>query len=266
LIYTSSKKHGKERGSLKIVGIIVGVVFLLIIGLIIASKRIVKNAKKSQLEIEAANPLSKEKQHLLAYGANLALYRSESPRILPVKVDHETLKEGLASYWDVSNPEEAVETLEWLLMEGHRARYDEFLMALKAGQSYTEEEVGKSQKCYESAQEVMMKQLSFAKSDYDRVDTIAAWDFDRAVNIARWSYIVGYLTEEQAWGYIARAADAGSHIFQSWKDYLISFAFGRAIAYEGDIYDIIWSGKELLNEKDSIWNEFSIQRSTVQKV
>ncbi|MGE7672849.1 DUF1266 domain-containing protein [Lysinibacillus sp. NPDC094403] len=249
-----------------IVGIIVAIVFLLIVGLITASKRIKKNDKKMRVDMEMANPLPKEKQHLLAYGANLALYRSESPRILSVKVDHETLKEGLSSYWDVSNPEEAVETLEWLLTEGHRTRYDQLFMALKAGQSFTEEEVGKSQVCYESAQEAMMKKLSFAKSDFDKVDTIAAWDFDRAVNIARWSYILGYITEDQAWGYIARAADAGSHFFQSWKDYFISFAFGRAIAYEGDIYDIIWDGKELLNEKDSIWNEFSIQRLTAHEV
>lgn len=249
-----------------IVGIIVVIVFLLIVGLITTSKRIKKNAKKMRVDMEMANPLPKEKQHLLAYGANLALYRSESPRILSVKVDHETLKEGLSSYWDVSNPEEAVETLEWLLTEGHRSRYDQLFMALKAGQSFTEAEVGKSQICYESAQEAMMKKLSFAKSDFDKVDTIAAWDFDRAVNIARWSYILGYITEDQAWGYIARAADAGGHFFQSWKDYFISFAFGRAIAYEGDIYDIIWGGKELLNEKDSIWNEFSIQRSTSQEV
>ncbi|KOP78739.1 hypothetical protein AMS59_12290 [Lysinibacillus sp. FJAT-14745] len=248
-----------------IVGIIVAIVFLLIVGLITASKRIKNNDKKSRVEMEMANPVPKEKQHLLAYGANLALYRSESPRILSMKVDHETLKEGLSSYWDVSNSEEAIETLEWLLTDGHRTRYDQLLMALNAGQSFTEEEVGKSQECYKTAQEVMMKKLSFAKSDFDKVDTIAAWDFDRAVNIARWSYIVGYITEEQAWSYITRAADAGSHAFQSWKDYFISFAFGRAIAYEGDIYDIIWNGKELLDEKDSIWNEFNIKRSTVQE-
>lgn len=211
--------------------------------------------------MELANPLPKEKQHLLAYGANLSLYRCDSPRILPVKEDNESLKEVLASYWDVSNPEEAAETLEWLLTEGHRAKYDQLLIALKAGQSFTEEEVGKSQECYESAQEAMMKKLSFAKSDFDRLNNIAAWDFDRAVNVARWSYILGYITEEQAWSYIERAADAASHFFQSWKDYFISYAFGRAIAYEGDIYDILWNGKELLNEKDSIWNEFSIKRS-----
>ncbi|ERI10634.1 DUF1266 domain-containing protein [Aneurinibacillus aneurinilyticus] len=244
-----------------IVGVIVAIVILLIVGLITASRRIEKKNKKLRVEMEMANPLPKEKQHLLAYGANLSLYRSESPRILPMKVDYETLKEGLSSYWDVSNSEEAMQTLEWLLTEGHRAKYDQLLMALKAGQSFTEEEVGKSQECYESAQEAMMKKLSFVKSDFDRVNTIAAWDFDRAVNIARWSYILGYITEEQAWGYIERAADAASHFFQSWKEYFISFAFGRAIAYEGDIYDILWNGKELLNEEDSIWNEFSIKRS-----
>ncbi|MEY9973023.1 putative membrane protein, partial [Lysinibacillus sp. RC46] len=220
-----------------IVGIIVVIVFLLIVGLITASKRIKKNEKKLRLEMEMANPLPKEKQHLLAYGANLALYRTDSPRILPIDVDNETLREVLSSYWDVNNPEEAVETLEWLLTEGHRTKFGQLFMALKAGQSFTEEEVGKSQECFESAQEAMMKKLSFTKSDFERVDTIAAWDFDRAVNVARWSYIVGYITEEQTWSYITRAADAGSHAFQSWKDYFISFAFGRAIAYEGDIYD-----------------------------
>ncbi|MDM5248651.1 DUF1266 domain-containing protein [Lysinibacillus sp. G4S2] len=242
-----------------ILGIIVAIVFLIIVGLITASKRITKQNKKMRVEMEMANPLSKEKQHLLAYGANLALYRSESPRILQMNVDHETLKEGLSSYWDISNSEEAVQTLEWLLSEGHRTNFDELLLALKTGQSFTEEEVGKSQECYKSAQEAMIKKLSFMKSDFDQVNTIAAWDFERAVNIARWSYILGYLTEEQAWSYIDRAADAASPFFQSWKDYFISFAFGRAIAYEGDIYDIIWNGKELLEEKDSIWNEFSIK-------
>lgn len=248
-----------------IVGIILAIVILLIAGLITASKRIEKKNKKLRQEMEMANPLPKEKQHLLAYGANLALYRSESPRILPVKIDHETLKDGLSSAWDVSNQEEAVQTLEWLLTEGHRAKYDELLMALKAGQSFTEEEVGKSQECYDSAQEAMMKKLSFAKSDFDRVNTIAAWDFDRAVNIARWSCILGYITEEEAWGYMERAADSASHIFQSWKDYFTSFAFGRALAYEGNIYDILWNGKELLEEKDSIWNEFGIKRSLNRK-
>ncbi|MFT9819170.1 DUF1266 domain-containing protein [Lysinibacillus sp. NPDC056185] len=248
-----------------IVGIIVVIVFLLIVGLITASKRMKKNEKKLRLEMEMANPLPKEKQHLLAYGANLALYRTDSPRILPIDVDNETLREVLSSYWDVNNSLEAIETLEWLLTEGHRTRFGQLHMALKAGQSFSEEEVGKSQECFEAAQEAMMKKLSFTKSDFERVDTIAAWDFDRAVNVARWSYIVGYITEEQTWSYITRAADAGSHAFQSWKDYFISFAFGRAIAYEGDIYDIIWNGKELLDEKDSIWNEFNIKRSTVQE-
>ncbi|MCH1627201.1 DUF1266 domain-containing protein [Fredinandcohnia quinoae] len=243
-----------------IVGVIAAIVILLIIGLITANNRIVKKAKQLRSEMEMANTLPKEKQHLLAYGANLALYRSESPRILPVKVDHETLKEGLSSAWEVSNTEEAVQTLEWLLTEGHRGRYDELLIALKAGQTFTEGEVGKSQECYETTQKGMMQKLSFTKSDFDQVDTIAAWDFDRAVNIARWSYILGYLTEEQAWDYIERAANNASQLFDSWKDYFISFAFGRAIAYEGYIYDIIWNGRELLNEKDSIWNEFSIKR------
>ncbi|MGG4551216.1 DUF1266 domain-containing protein [Paenibacillus humicus] len=245
-----------------VVGVIVAIVVLLIAGLLVASKRVDKQNKKLRLEMEQSHRLPNEKQHLLAYGANLALYRSESPRILPVKTGLDTLRQGLASAWDISNSEEAVETLEWLLTEGHRADYDELLAALHAGESFTAEEVGKSQECYESAKSELIKKLSFAESDFTRLDTIAAWDYDRAVNIARWSFIVGYITEEQAWGYIGRAADAASLVFDSWKDYFISFALGRAIAYEGDIYDILWNGKELLEEKDSIWHEFSIKRTS----
>lgn len=249
---------------LYIIGAIATIVILLIVGLISASKRTEKQNKKTRLAMEMANPLPKEKQHLLAYGANLSLYRSESPRILAVKVDKETLKEGLSSAWDVRNREEAIQVLEWLLTEGHRPDYDQLLMALKADQFFTEEEIGKSQECYESAQDALMKKLSFTKSDFDRVNTIAAWDLDRAVNIARWSYILGYISEEEAWGYIERAADAASNVFQSWKDYFISFAFGRALAYEGDIYDILWNGKELLGEKDSVWNEFNIKQPKLE--
>jgi hypothetical protein len=250
---------------LKIFLIIVGIVIVIFAGMIILGNGFNKRNKKKRAEMEMANPLPKDKQHLLAYGAILSLYRLESPRILQVMENHEILKDGLSAAWEVNNTEEAVQTLEWLLSEGHRTKFDELLLALKAGQSFTEEEVGKSQECYESAKEGMMKRLSFTKSNFDQVNTIAAWDFDRAVNIARWSYIVGYITEEQAWGYIKRAAEAASPIFQSWNDYFISFAFGRAIAYEGKIIDIIWKGKELLEEKDSIWNEFNIKRSTVQE-
>lgn len=107
-----------------IVGIIVAIVILLIVGLVVTSKRMEKKSKQLRVEMETANTLPKEKHHLLAYGANLALYRSESPRILPVKVDKETLKEGLSSAWDVNNSEEASQTLEWLLTEGHRVKYD----------------------------------------------------------------------------------------------------------------------------------------------
>lgn len=250
---------------MKIFLIIVGIIVLIFVGMSIAVNVFNKKNKKQRTEMEMANRLPKEKQHLLAYGAILALYRLESPRTLQVMENPEILKDGLSAAWEVNNTEEAIQTLEWLLSEGHRTKFNELLLALKTGQSFTEEEVGKSQECYESAQEGMMKRLSFTKSDFDQVNTIAAWDFERAINIARWSYIVGYLTEDQAWNYIERAANAASPIFQSWNEYFISFAFGRAIAYEGKINDIIWKGKELLDDKDSIWNEFNFKRSTVQE-
>lgn len=68
-----------------------------------------KKNKKQRTEMEMANRLPKEKQHLLAYGAILALYRLESPRTLQVMENPEILKDGLSAAWEVNNTEEAIQ-------------------------------------------------------------------------------------------------------------------------------------------------------------
>lgn len=243
-----------------IFGVIVGLIVLVVLGLIIASKRIEANTRKENAQLEGKHALPEQKRRLLAYGALLALYRVESPRILHLKVPLDTLREGLESAWEISNREEALNTLEWLLVEGHRARFDNLFLNLKTGVPINEEELKPSQECYESAKKVIASKLGFSDEDFNSIQTIAAWDYDRAVNIARWSYALDYITEEELWAFIERAAGQASQTYNSWKEYFIAFAFGRGIAYHGDIYDIVWNGKELLqDDRNSIWKEFEFK-------
>lgn len=82
-----------------------------------ASKRIVTNTRKENARLESHYGLPEEQRRLLAYGAVLALYRVESPRILHLKVPLDQLREGLESAWGIAGREDALNTLEWLLEE-----------------------------------------------------------------------------------------------------------------------------------------------------
>lgn len=136
-------------------------------------------------------------------------------------------------------------SLEWVLEEGHRARYHTLFLELKSGQPVQEEEHKASEECFEAAKKVLSSNLGFTYEHFNGIQTIAAWDYDRAVNISRWSYALDCISEEELWSYIKRAAEQASRTYHSWSDYFIAFAFGRGIAYHGDIYDIVWKRKEL---------------------
>ncbi|WP_249043378.1 DUF1266 domain-containing protein [Paenibacillus faecis] len=76
------------------------------------------NTRKENSRLESHYGLPEEHRRLLAYGAVLALYRVESPRILHLKVPLDQLREGLESAWGIAGREDALNTLEWLLEEG----------------------------------------------------------------------------------------------------------------------------------------------------
>jgi len=240
----------------KIILIIAGCIIVLAGLIFLWVKVALAKAKKKEKQLEVQHQLSKEKQHLLAYGGMLATYRAESPRILHIKLERDQLKEGLETAWGILNRDDALNTLEWLIEQGHRIEYDETYLSLKAGEPVDEEQFGESKKCYEEVKAVIKELLKWTDEDFRHIQTIAAWDYDRAVNIARWSYALGYITEEEVWSYIKRAATQASQTFENWKSYYISFAFGRAIAYKASAYDTVYGTEDLMKDQNSIWNEF----------
>lgn len=80
----------------------------------------------------------------------------------------------MESAWDIANQEDALNTLEWLLEEGHRARYDSLFLELKSGQPVQEEERKASQECFEAAKKVMSSKLGFTNEHFNGIQTIAA--------------------------------------------------------------------------------------------
>lgn len=203
------------------------------------------------------NQLAKEKQRLLAYGAILSARNKMS--FDELKIDSKASKEVLKEGWNVTSKETAIDVLEWLVNEGHRTEADEVYKVIKAGKGENYTDLNKTIKLYDKATSTMKAQLGFKEEIFNNVNTVAAWDTDRLVTVARWCCSAGYITEEEAWKYINKAVAMAQSSFSSWEEYYISCAYGRAIAFDGDIDELIGTGKVLFKDSNSVWKKHNFK-------
>ena len=55
---------------------------------------------------------------------------------------------------------------------------------------------------------------------------LRGWDLGRAANVTRWGYHMGYINEDEAWGFLDRIADGCMEAFDSWTSFAQSYLFG----------------------------------------
>lgn len=55
---------------------------------------------------------------------------------------------------------------------------------------------------------------------------LRGWDLGRAANVTRWGYFMGYITEDEAWGFLDKIADGCMEAFDSWTSFAQSYIFG----------------------------------------
>lgn len=206
---------------------------------------------------EQQNKLSKEKQQLLAYGGILGSRNGDVFDTL--QTTNPLSKKTLEEYWDINDKKSAIETLDWLVTEGHRIDCDAVLKVLKDGNIEEYPQLKDVQKLYEQCNNMMISDLGIDKKTLDKVDNIGAWDYDRLVNVARWCYDAQYITEEETWKYINEAKQLSQKSFDSWEEYYISHVYGRSIAYDGDPKELLEVGKKLLKDENSIWKTRSFK-------
>jgi hypothetical protein len=193
-----------------------------------------------------AASLSEEQQQAINVGAVNAEQTGFYTNSLTTGQHKEDLKSGLAEWWGITDRESAMDTISWLLNEGHRAYYEKLRPLLK--------EVPASQKAKRMAMlsqlfedtdkagdflhhleetEEQLKKEGFVTNEADWELGILGWDTGRAVNVIRMSYDAGYIGETVAWDTIAYAAKLTYDRLNSWKELGKSYAIGRAM----------WSGK-----------------------
>lgn len=205
--------------------------------------------------------LTAEQSRLLAFGAPLLVLNEDYLDSMESTDETYTVHEKLESGWDVTDRKTAIETINWLLGEGHHADMDKARAELAAHgiDNITEADV---QDENSKLGDVCVAVRKMLEDDYCSADnlpiTARAWDLVRAVVVARWAYLCEYINEEEAWQVMQAAAKIAGQLFSSWEEYGLSFILGRG-AWQGDedlcegAYEII---SLLLEDEDSPWKEF----------
>lgn len=165
----------------------------------------------------------------------------------------QVVQTALKNFWDVTDKESADETMDWLLNEGHRTEYTEFMSSLK--------EYGADEGTREDLEEFLGELGGdasagpyLAQGFYDYIEfgptAIDAWDYSRAVSLLGWYYLAGYYTETEALDKALEVAQTIQKKFTSWDDFNKSYLRGYSYWSESDYSDRLAIYEKLKEQKD----------------
>jgi hypothetical protein len=218
--------------------LIIGGIALAFTVYLIFLKIMMKKRNEKQLETFNNNhsdePLTDEQKRLLSFGGILFYYRGE--KILGIKPENslDAYIGGLKQQWEITNTTEAKNRLNNLLSLQKSTEFDPIFL--------------QSSKELSRIQNDISKGLGLDLNSVTKVKSAYAWDICRAVSLAKWCYWVGYLTENETWEVMKKAAEVATTKGENWADYTISFLLGRTI--QGfDLDELIVESKQILTSK-----------------
>lgn len=199
----------------------------------------------SYFEFSKDPSIDKSDQWAVACGADLIHLRADVINDLSAGLDKEDCASMLSSQWGIDNKEEFIEMAESLLAGRHSNIYK------KIAEGEEIEDFEDESESFEEAMEVFEEDDLINEGE---VPDMAAWDLGRLINISRFAFDAGFLSREEALGYIRKAALEMKKHYKSWKELSTGYQFGRYIWGGGDNYEEMKEGMEqLLTEEDSPW-------------
>lgn len=176
------------------------------------------------------------------------------------------IKDNLSNYYDISNRNSALETIEWLYTRGHRVYFD-VIKGVIAGLSTQinvngldeDAEYRIQEYCsnlQESIDELIEEKFLKQRADLAQC-SILAWDMGRLVLVTRCCFDAGYISDEEAWHYILNARKTSKEQYTSWDDFASGYVIGRAM-WSGSnmsLTGIISITQGLLQDDESPWKQ-----------
>jgi hypothetical protein len=180
-------------------------------------------------KVISPEPTDKQKLWALATAAILTRHNHGNLNILggmePTPENAKAERELLAKWWGVNNRKDLLDTLEWIEGGGHRKDFDKFSRFASSASSQDVTEL----RCRIGNDEEGQNKLEIALKYYRKFGkkSIFGWDFGRYVSLCGWGYVVGYLSEEEAWQKIMPVAIRIQKTFVSWDDFGENYIVGR---------------------------------------
>lgn len=206
-----------------------------------------------------ADPSAKQKRWALATCALLTEMNGERHDILssasktPENV--KAAKQVLADWWGIESRGDLLDTLEWIEHGGHRKDFNDIAYALSIA---TPQQLSSLEQQMDANPD-LTNEVNVVKDhgDLSGEESLAGWDFARYVFLCRRGYLVGYLSEAEAWKRIMRAARAMQSSFPAWRrlgdNYLVGREFWSKEQTETDGSQWRKAEGRLLEESDSPW-------------
>lgn len=169
----------------------------------------------------------------------------------------ESEKASLVIWWNVHNREELLNAFTWLEEGGHRQYFTEL------GEHAARMDQAEFDLMVAKLDPEQANSLKVARRYYQQVgeQSLIGWDYARYISLCRWGYLVGYLSEDEAWQRIMPAARIVQSSFSSWRElgenYLIGREFWLQEQTQKDGQRMRATYTRLLSDANSPWNRIS---------
>ncbi len=179
-------------------------------------------------EFLVANKVPDVYEKYMPIGALLIGTQEEPYETLALIMDEDDTDAILSGGWGIDSREEALEMLASLLEGRHATKFAKSFAKAKAGNfDELDEEDAED---YQTTVAALNEVLYIPIDTIEACDTLIAWDLERIGYLVRLFVNIGYITEDEAWEWMAKAAVKIKETFTSWEDYIVSILLGRGFA------------------------------------
>lgn len=163
----------------------------------------------------------------------------------------------LGEMWDVKDRNSAIGTLENLLRQGHRGKFEGLKKNTHSLHKF--KEIFKFD--FDESEEITLSDEEFKQlaAWIERADGfvpqtgILAWDIARYVHLVRMCFFAGYLNNDEAWQRLLLAWPLIENKFSSWSEFAQSFLIGRTFWAGQEDPDLKETCERLLGHPASPW-------------
>ena len=195
------------------------------------------------------NKIGAEKEPLLNIGAMLLEYNQYRDSLtLKSRLKPGQLEPLLNDAWGVFDKSSCQGLLEGLLQLPNQTEHSDYVNALLLQHRNINElayevliEPANLYGCLERNCESLFRAngTSFDRIQFDAIGNVTAWDIERGGLVTRYAFNIGWLTQEEAMGYLEKFYALAKANYSKWADYYIAYMKSRTLFYEQKETDYI---------------------------